>query len=111
MPEPSKQPDNAGGQDAGRLTIPAATRRFRAVHWLARCGILLGAVVIAGVVGMIADLRDRALAASERQLRNTALILAEQTDRAIQAVELMESGLIERMKALGIATAEDFERV
>jgi hypothetical protein len=110
MPEFSSQPNDAGAQDAGRSTIPALTRRFRAVHLLVGCGLLLAAVVIAGAVGMIADLRDRALAASERELRNTALILADQTDRAFQAVELMESGLIERMKALGIATPEDFER-
>src|SRR6202043_1279375 len=33
------------------------------------------------------------------------------TDRAFQAVELMESGLLERMTALGIASAEDYERL
>jgi PAS domain-containing protein len=61
-------------------------------------------------VGMLVGLRERALAASERELTNTALVLAEQTDRAFQAVELMESGLLERMNALGIASAEAYER-
>jgi diguanylate cyclase (GGDEF)-like protein/PAS domain S-box-containing protein len=59
---------------------------------------------------MMADLRDRALDASERELKNTALILAEQTDRAFQAVELLQAGMVERMSALGIASAEEFER-
>src|SRR5712672_2667696 len=69
---------------------PRAPRRVRAVHLLVVCGLLLGAAVIAGSAGMLVDLRDRALAASERELTNTALVLAEQTDRAFQAVELME---------------------
>src|SRR5262245_28269396 len=110
MRDPSTQLIEAGAQRAGRSSMPAAMRRFRAVHLLVGCGLVLAAVVTAGAVGMIADLRERALAASERELRNTALILADQTDRAFQAVELMESGLIERMKALGVASPEDFER-
>jgi diguanylate cyclase (GGDEF)-like protein/PAS domain S-box-containing protein len=104
------QSDSAGAQDAGGSAPLAVTRRFRAVHLLIGCGLLLAVAVVAGAVGMIADLRERALAASERELRNTALILAEQTDRAFQAVALMESGFIERMRALGIASPEDFER-
>src|SRR3954470_13317495 len=71
---------------------PAVIRRFRAAHWLVVCGLLLGAVVVGGTAWVLLDLRDRALVASERELANTALVLAEQTDRAIQAVELMESG-------------------
>ena len=59
---------------------------------------------------MVSDLREHALAASERELKNTALVLADQTDRAFQAVELMQSSLIERMNALGIVSAEDYER-
>src|SRR5262249_39064879 len=87
-----------------------ASRRSRAVHLLVICGLSLGAVVIAGTLAMLTDLRDRALAAHQRELRNTAQVLADQTDRAIQAVELIEASLIERLSALGIATAEDYER-
>src|SRR5215472_2534669 len=60
---------------------------------------------------MLADLRGRVLTASQRELRNTAVILAEQTDRAFQAVDLMQSGLIERLYALGVKSSDDFERV
>ena len=60
---------------------------------------------------VLADLRGRVLTASQRELRNTAVILAEQTDRAFQAVELMQSGLLEIVSARGIATAEYYERL
>jgi diguanylate cyclase (GGDEF)-like protein/PAS domain S-box-containing protein len=103
-------PAGASARAAGPSSRPVAARSIRAVHLLVACGLLLAAVVIAGTVGILVDLRDRALAASERELRNTASILAEQTDRAFQAVELMQSGLLERLSALGIASAEDYER-
>src|SRR5262245_23319248 len=96
------QPDH-GAADPG-----AAPRRFRPTHRLVICGLLLAVAMIAGSILMLADLRDRALDASERELKNTALILAEQTDRAFQTVELMEDGIVERMAALGVAAAGDF---
>ena len=101
-----------GGESAhARLSPPKPLRRIRAVHLLVVCGLLLGVAVVAGAVVMLVDLRNRALAASERELANTALVLAEQTDRAFQAVELMESGLIESLNARGIASAADYERL
>src|SRR6266702_6793551 len=56
------------------------------------------------------DVSQLALTAVQCELRNVALVLAEQTDRAFQTVELLEDSLIERMQALGIASPEDFER-
>src|SRR6185295_7344329 len=41
---------------------------------------------------------------------NTALILAAQIDRTFQAIELVQTNLIERLQARGIATREDFEQ-
>jgi diguanylate cyclase (GGDEF)-like protein/PAS domain S-box-containing protein len=108
----SPKSDGPGSSAAAGNGTPApiAVRRLRPVHWLIACGLLLAAVVIAGTVAVLADLRERVLTASQRELRNTAVILAEQTDRAFRAVELMQSGLIERLNALGVETAEDFER-
>ncbi len=90
---------------------PQAPRRARPVYLLVVCGLSLAAVIIAGTVAMLVDLRDRALAASGRELQNTTLILADQTDRAFQAVDLMQASLLERMNALGIASAADYERL
>jgi diguanylate cyclase (GGDEF)-like protein/PAS domain S-box-containing protein len=107
-----KDPDPGGSAApvASPPLVATAPRRSRAIYLLVVCGLLLSAAVIAGSAWLIADLRSRALAASGRELRNTALILAEQTDRAIQAVELMQNDLIERVRALGIVSAGDFER-
>jgi len=59
---------------------------------------------------MLSKLRERALEDSKRELQNLALTLAEQTERSFQAVELVQTSLIEQFRALGIATEEDFER-
>src|SRR5258707_117139 len=53
---------------------------------------LLTAITIVTAI-LVSHFRDHALAATERELGNVALILAEQTDRAFQAVELAQSGL------------------
>src|SRR5262245_16345587 len=109
------RPDKVGDHDgaartAGDAAFGETARRSRAVHLLVICGLSLAAVVIAGTVAMLTDLRDRALAAHHRELKNTALVLADHTDRAFQAIELMQSSLIERFNVLGIASAEDYER-
>jgi diguanylate cyclase (GGDEF)-like protein len=77
--------------------------------------LVLGCIVVAAAVTVTAvlvlsNLRDRAIADSERELQNTALILAAQTDRAFQAVDLVESSVIERMESLGIVSRGDFDR-
>jgi diguanylate cyclase (GGDEF)-like protein len=77
--------------------------------------LVLGCIVVATAVTVTAvlvlsNLRDRAIADSERELQNTALILAAQTDRAFQAVDLVESSVLERMQSLGIVSSEDFDR-
>ncbi len=59
---------------------------------------------------MVGNLRDRALFDSERELKNTALILAEQIDRSFQAVDLVQSSVIEKIQSLGIASSEDYAR-
>lgn len=77
---------------------------------LVLAGALVAAAVLASTSIIILNLRNHALDSSQRELRNVALVLAEQTDRAFQTVELLEDSLIERMQALGIASPEDFER-
>jgi diguanylate cyclase (GGDEF)-like protein len=110
----------------GRLHLAIASRMAR---WLAalaaRFGasrsansrpillLVLGCIVVAAAVTvtavlLLSNLRDRAIADSERELQNTALILAAQTDRAFQAVDLVESSVLERMRSL--VSSEDFDR-
>ena len=87
------------------------------IAWLSRpvrliiiCGILLIGAVMAATGGLLLNLRDRDLAESERRLNGLALVLAEQIDRNLQSIEVLQNAVIERMRSLGIASAEDLER-
>ena len=71
--------------------------------------MLIAAIVVSTAI-MVGNLRDRALFESERELKNTALILAEQIDRTFQAIDLVQSSVIEKIQSLGIASSEDFAR-
>src|SRR5436190_3376052 len=86
------------------------TRPHRAIGSLALFGVLLVAAIVIGIVMATRTFRDRELANNERELKNTALILAEQTDRTIQSLDLVLTSVIERMQSLGISSAEDFAR-
>jgi len=84
--------------------------RIRPVRSVVYIGVLLmAAIAVAGAL-IVTDLRDRALADQEKHLQNVASLLAVRTDRSFKTVEVIQDGLIERMHALGIATAEDYER-
>src|ERR1700694_2752057 len=81
--------------------------RTRPVRLLVLCGLLLGAVIAIGTGVMLSDLRNRALSGTERELRNIASILAEQSDRELTALALVQSSVIEQLK---IASRDDFDR-
>jgi len=84
--------------------------RNRPIRYLVLCGLTLIAAIVAGTAIMAVNLRDRALFENERELKNTALILAEQIDRVLLGIDLVQSGVIEKIQALGIASSEDFAR-
>ena len=82
----------------------------RPIRYLILCGMTLIAAIVIGTAIMADNLRDRALRESERDLKNTALILAEQIDRSFQAVDLVQSSVIEKIQSLGIASSDDYAR-
>ena len=85
-----------------------AVWRNRPVRYLILCGALLIAAIVVGTAIMIDSLRDRALFESERELENTALILAEQVDRTFQAIDLVQRSMIERIQSLGVSSSADY---
>jgi diguanylate cyclase (GGDEF)-like protein/PAS domain S-box-containing protein len=87
-----------------------AVWRNRPIRYLIFCGALLIAAIVAGTAIMVDNLRDRALFESERELKNTALILAEQIDRTFQAIDLVQRSVIEKIQSLGISSSEDYAR-
>jgi hypothetical protein len=109
MPEPMPSTTEAVQDNASSLA-PTPIRRMRAEHWLMVCRLVLAIAIFAGAVGMVVNLHNRSMTAHARELENTTQILADQTDRAFEAVRLMQAGLVERMRDLNVASAADYER-
>jgi len=88
----------------------ASSRYFAPIQLFAFCGLLLAAAVAISIGFILSNLHSRALADSKREVGNIALVLAEHTDRAFQALDLVQASVIERMQTLGITSADDYER-
>jgi diguanylate cyclase (GGDEF)-like protein len=84
--------------------------RNRPIRYLILCGALLIAAIAVSIAIMVGNFRNRALVDSERELKNTALILAEQIDRSFQGLELVQRSVTEKIRSLGIASSEDYAR-
>ena len=104
-----------GGQTAPKASAhtagkSAALWRSRSILSIVVCGAILLAIVIAATMALLSNLRDRDLAEKERALESLTSVLAEQIDRSFESIELVQMAVIERMRTLGIASAEDYER-
>jgi diguanylate cyclase (GGDEF)-like protein len=73
-------------------------------------GALLMASIVVCTAIMVGNFRNRALADSERELKNTALILSEQIDRSFQALDIVQSSVVQRIESLKISSNQDFLR-
>ncbi len=87
---------------AGKLASPS-DRHSAPIRLFAICGLLLVAAVAISTGFILSNLRSRALADSVRELENIGLVLAEHTDRAFQALDLVQTSLI------GITSTDDYE--
>jgi diguanylate cyclase (GGDEF)-like protein/PAS domain S-box-containing protein len=76
---------------------------------LVTCGLLIGAVLAVGVMALSLKLRSEHSVQAQQVLKNLALVLSDEIDRRFQAIELVQLGLIEQMRAQGIATPEMFD--
>ena len=85
--------------------------RNRPSRYLILCGVTLIAVIVVSTAIMVDNLRNRALSNGERELKNTALILAEEVDRTFQAVDLIQSSIIAKIRSLGISSDADYARL
>ncbi len=92
---------------ARRLPVkPRASSTMLLAGWLVAIGLM---VAVATVV-LIVKLREHALAEAEHEQRSLALILADQAERAFEAVELVQTALQERLRADSIRTPEAFRQ-
>jgi PAS domain S-box-containing protein len=82
------------------------------VLWLTLCGGLLVAAIFFGTIMMVGEFRERALVNSERELENTALVLARHFDQQFEDANTIAATLITRLKISGFASEKDFrERI
>ena len=95
---------------AVRNPATAGKVRSRPIIMLIVSGIALIVAIVIGTAITIVNLRDSALANSERELGNTALLIAKYADQEIGELELVQNSLIEKIQALGNVSHEDFER-
>ncbi|MFZ0425726.1 MAG: EAL domain-containing protein [Xanthobacteraceae bacterium] len=102
-------PAKTGRIGLGPISRPGAWRN-RSVGYLILCGVTLIAAIVVGTAIMALNLRDRALFESQRELKNTASILGEQIDRMLLAIDLVQSDVLEKIRAQGIVSSEDMVR-
>jgi hypothetical protein len=74
------------------------------------CGALLIAALSIGTAWFVFNARTRALADTERELGNVALVLTEEIDRSFQSLALVQTSVIEGMQSLGLRSSAEFER-
>ncbi len=79
--------------------------KFRSLVWIA-AGLMAMAVVAIGLTTWA--LHDDAVRGAERDAGNIASVLAEETSRSVQAIDLVISEVQDRVAALGVSTPEDF---
>ncbi len=89
----------------GRLVVYFGQRRT-----LTRAGVWLLAIVVLAIGGTVWDLRRVTLADASANTDNMAIVLAAQTNRSVQAVDIVLRDVQERIAALGAVTPEDFHR-
>lgn len=88
-----------------------AAEPFRLGQALLLFGVVLICGLIAGAVFLVVQSRDRALAVAEREIVTLDLVLAEQTARAVEGIDLLLDGTIDRLLALPAATRDDPQRM
>ena len=85
-------------------------RRFRASRRLSIVGIGLLIVIILGAGLAVWDRREEAIAHSRQEMSNLGVVLAEQTARSLQAVDLVLQEMRTMVLAAGDDSPEAFER-
>ena len=77
---------------------------------LVLCGFVLCGTIAIATAAVLSSLYDRILADKERERRTFASVVAGQLDQMLQSVSLVETGLIEKIRANGVASVGDFEK-
>ncbi|WP_246733204.1 EAL domain-containing protein [Methylobacterium sp. BTF04] len=82
--------------------------RPRSLSLLVLSSVLLAVLIAVSAAAFIVDLHDRAIDDSERNLISLSTVLADQADRALQAIELVQEAVIEEIRLAEIVDEEHF---
>ena len=70
------------------------------------CAVSLSAVIATGTGFFLSTLHSRVLAENQRELANTALILARHIESVFNAVETVQTGILEQIAEFGGTAGE-----
>jgi diguanylate cyclase (GGDEF)-like protein len=98
--------EGSGSRVSGRWALDPRNP----LNWLILGGIMLIASIVIGTVTVVLDFRERALVNTERELNNTALLLARHFDRELADFDAIQRDVARRMEAVGITSPEEFRR-
>jgi diguanylate cyclase (GGDEF)-like protein len=68
----------------------------------------LAAVIVAGAALFVDHLHDDAILTTQRNLKGLSAILADQADRSLQAIELVQDGVIEEIRNAKISSEAEY---
>ncbi|HTW72075.1 MAG TPA: EAL domain-containing protein [Acetobacteraceae bacterium] len=85
--------------------------RPRGRQMLVAASLCLGLVLAAAMAYYAVTSRQAVIDDALREMRNDALLLAEDQDRLLQAADAVQRGLIEHMREIGIDSPETFAQV
>jgi diguanylate cyclase (GGDEF)-like protein len=74
-------------------------------------GALLSVLMVAGVWWFVEAGRASALNDAQHELMAVSRALSEDTDRALQGAEILQTSVVERLRAMGVASRPDLARV
>eukprot|EP01037_Dinobryon_pediforme_P013337 gene13336-13451_t len=95
-----------GGNSASRPSY--GWPRVRAKRLMLVSLAAVGVTLAVTTSTLLVYLYNRATAQSWQQLQSLSLVLADQAERAFDAVELVQTALIERLQSAGVRTQADF---
>jgi diguanylate cyclase (GGDEF)-like protein len=89
-------------------TRGARPSRLRSTIILLFAGLAAGISIIAAALLLAVNLRARAIEDQQRHLASMALMIAAHTDSALQAIESVQTGLLNQMQSMGVTNGERY---
>src|SRR5450432_690941 len=97
-----------GCPGAENLRRETTSNRSFVLRAIIRCSFICVAVAVTLIAFTVWTLRSDAIRDESNDVGNIATVLAEQTSRSLQAVDIVLSEIQDHLRLVGIASADDF---